>query len=187
MYYLKDFEKSQKVSSGDNFISRPHSRQKLAFRPGTFDTAAQFFAKVKRIAGLPPHYSFRELKSSGRYKILFRKYEALIFPSEKIRSTIGFKGTLDGKGIHVTCKTNPMASRLVSLAVQKIVTQKLKFCNGDFVRIVKKGKAFRKNYKHSFTDEVYDTNGIPTFSPPACSLEDADNKTIKEKRTIKKI
>ena len=44
--------------------------------------------------------------------------------------------------------------RLVSLAVQTIERQKLKFYIGDFVRIVKKDKAFRKNYKKSFTDEV---------------------------------
>ena len=37
--------------------------------------------------------------------------------------------------------------RLVSLAVQTSKTQKPKFYIGDFVRIVKKDKAFRKSYK----------------------------------------
>ena len=50
---------------------------------------------------------------------------------------------------------------------------------GDFVRIVRKDKAFRINYKQSFTDEVYDINVITTFSPPAYYVEDADNETIK--------
>ena len=121
---------------GDNVISRPYSGQKQAFRPGTFDTVAQLLATVERIAGLP-HFSFRELKSSEIY-IFFPQFECLIFLSEKILSIMGFKGIPDENGIHVACKTTPTASRLVSFAVQAIVTQKLKFCNGDFMRIVKK-------------------------------------------------
>ena len=69
-YNLKDYEDCQKMSSGNNVISRPYSGQKLAFMPGTFDSVAQLLAKIKRTAGLP-HFSFRELKSSGRYEILF--------------------------------------------------------------------------------------------------------------------
>ena len=70
--------------------------------------------------------------------------------------------------------------RLVSLAVQTSKTQKPKFYIGDFVRIVKKNKAFRKSYKQSFTDEVFDIKGIPTLSPPY-SLVDATKETIKAK------
>ena len=52
--------------------SRPYSGQKLAFMPGTFDSVAKILATVKRTAGLP-QFSFAELKSSGRYEILFGK------------------------------------------------------------------------------------------------------------------
>ena len=37
---------------------------------------------------------------------------------------------------------------------------------GDFVRIVKKEKAFGKIYNQSFTDEVFEIKGIPILSPP---------------------
>ena len=65
VYNLKDYEDSQKMSSGANVISRTYSGQKLAFMPGTFDTVAQLLATIKRTVGLP-HVSFREIKSSGK-------------------------------------------------------------------------------------------------------------------------
>ena len=59
---------SQKISSGANVISRPYSGQQFSFMPGTFDTVAQLLATIKRTIGLR-HFSFRELKSSGKYEI----------------------------------------------------------------------------------------------------------------------
>ena len=100
VFNLKDYEDSQKMSSGANVISRPYSGQKLAFMPGTFDSVAQLLATVKRTVGLP-HFSFREIKSSGKYKILLGKYDGITFPSEKIPSIIGFEGIPDGNGIHI--------------------------------------------------------------------------------------
>ena len=76
VYNLKDYEGSQKMSSGANVISRPYSGQKLAFMPGTFDSVAQLLATVNRTVGLP-HFSFREIKSSGKYDILLGKYEGI--------------------------------------------------------------------------------------------------------------
>ena len=78
----------------------------------------------------------------------------------------------------VTKKDMP---RLVSLTAQKSSNQKPKFYIGDLVRIVKKDKSFRKNYKQSFTDEVFEITGIPTLSPPTYSLVDADKKPIQGK------
>ena len=72
VYNLKDYEDSQKMPSGANVISRPYSGQKLAFMPGTFDTVAQLLATIKRTVGLP-HFSFREIKKSGKYEILLGK------------------------------------------------------------------------------------------------------------------
>ena len=71
--------------------------------------------------------------------------------------------------------------RLVSLTAQTSTTQKPKFYVGDFVRIVKKDKAFRKSYKQSFTDEVFEITGIPTLNPPTYSLVDGDNEPIQGK------
>ena len=66
----------------------------------------------------------------------------------------------------------------MSLIAQTSTTQKPKFYIGDFVWIVKKDKAFRKSYKQSFTDEVFEITGIPAFTPPTYSLIDADNEPI---------
>ena len=60
-------------------------------------------------------------------------------------------------------------------------TQKPKFYIGVFVRIVKKDKAFRKIYKQSITDEVFEITGIPTLSQPTVSLVEADKESIQGK------
>ena len=62
VYNLKDYEDSQKMSSGANVISRPYSGQKLAFMPGTFDTVAQLLATIKRTVGLP-NFSSEKLRA----------------------------------------------------------------------------------------------------------------------------
>ena len=49
------------------------------------------------------------------------------------------------------------------------------------MRVVKKDKAFRKSYKQSFTDEVFEITGIPTISPPIYSLVNADKEPIQGK------
>ena len=112
VYNLKDYEDSQKMSSGANVISRPYSGQKLAFMPGIFDTVAQLLATIKRTVGLP-NFSFREIKSSGKYEVLLGKYEGITFPSEEIPSIIGFEGIPDGNGIHIGYKMNPNENRLM--------------------------------------------------------------------------
>ena len=112
VYNLKDYEDSQKMSSGANVISRPYNGQQFSFMPGTFDTVAQLLATIKRTIGLP-NFSFRELKSSGKYEILFGKYEGITFPSEEIPSIIGFKGIPDGNGIHIGYKMIPNANRFM--------------------------------------------------------------------------
>ena len=73
---------------------------------------AQLLATIKRTIGLP-HFSFRELKSYGKYEILFGKYEGMTFISEEISSIIGFKGIPDGNGIHIGYKMIPNANRFM--------------------------------------------------------------------------
>ena len=67
--------------------------------------------------------------------------------------------------------------RLVSLTVETRRSQKPKL-RGDFVRIVKKEKTFRKGYKQSFTDDVFEIAGIPTLNPPTYSLIDSNKEII---------
>ena len=109
---LKDYEDSQKMSSGANVISRPYSGQQFSFMPGTFDTVAQLLGTIKRTIELP-HFSFRELKSSGKYGIFFGKFDGITFPSEKTPSSIGFKGVPDGNGLHIGYKTIHNANRFM--------------------------------------------------------------------------
>ena len=90
VYILKDYEDSQKMSSGANVISRPYSGQKLAFMPGTFDSVAQLLATVKRTVGLP-HFSFREIKSSAKYEILLGNMRELHFPVKKSPASLALK------------------------------------------------------------------------------------------------
>ena len=71
--------------------------------------------------------------------------------------------------------------RLVSLTVETRRSQKPKLYVGDFVRIVKKEKTFRKGYKQSFTDEVFEIAGIPTLNPPTYSLIDSNKEIIQGK------
>ena len=65
-----------------------------------------------RTIGLP-HFSFRELKNSGKYENFFGNYEEFSFPSEEIPSIIGFKGIPDGSEIHNGCKMIPNANRFM--------------------------------------------------------------------------
>ena len=89
-YNLKDFEDSQKISSGANDISRPYSGQKFSFMPGTFDTVAQLLATIKRTIGLP-HFSFRELKSSGNMKFCLASSRELQFPAKKFQAFLDLR------------------------------------------------------------------------------------------------
>ena len=112
VYNLEDYEDSQKMTSGANVISKPYRGQKLAFMPGTFDSVAQLLTTVKRTVGLP-HFSFREIKSSGKNEILLEKYEEITLPSEEIPRIICFEGIPNSNGNHIGCKMNPNENRLM--------------------------------------------------------------------------
>ena len=63
---------------------------------------------------------------------------------------------------------------------QKLV-RRPKLYDGDFVRIAKIGFPFRKGFKQSFTDEVFEFFDIPTRNPPTYNLIDADKEPIEGK------
>ena len=112
VYHLKDNEDSHKMSSGAKVSSRPYSGQQFSFMPGTFDTVAQLLATIKWTIGLP-HFSFREMKCSAKYEILFGKYEGITFLSKEIPSIIGFKGISDGNEKHIGYQMTLNANRVM--------------------------------------------------------------------------
>ena len=71
--------------------------------------------------------------------------------------------------------------RLVSLSAQTGSLQKPKFFIGDFVRIVKMEESFRKGYKQSFTDKVFEIADIPPLSPPTYVIIDANKEKLEGK------
>ena len=111
-YSLGGLEDHQRSSSGANYISRPYNGELLVFMPGTFDTVPQLLATIKTTGGLPK-FSFRETKSSGKFEIVFGKYEGITFPVDKTSSIIGFKGVPDGRGTHIWCKMDTIANKLM--------------------------------------------------------------------------
>ena len=80
--------------------------------PGKFDTVPQLLAAIKRTVGLP-NFSFREIKSSGKFEIVFGKYEGITFPSDEILMIIGFKGVRDERGTHIGYKMDTIANKLM--------------------------------------------------------------------------
>ena len=108
-YSLKGYEESQRISSDANVISRPYSGEKFSFMTGNFETVAQLLFTIKRTVGLP-NFSFHEIKSTGKYEILFGKNEGITFPSEEIPSIVGFTGIPDKHGVHIGYKMNTATS-----------------------------------------------------------------------------
>ena len=89
-YSLKGYEDSQRISSDANVTSRPYSGEKFSFITGNFDTVAQLLFTIKRTVELPS-FSFREIKSTGKYELLFSKNEGITFPNKEISSFVGLQ------------------------------------------------------------------------------------------------
>ena len=108
-YSLKGYEDSQKISSDANVISRPYSREKFSIMTGNLDTVAQLLFTIKQTVGLPS-FLFCEIKSTGKFEILFGKNEGITFPSEEIPSIVGFTGLPDKHDVHIGYKVNTATS-----------------------------------------------------------------------------
>ena len=79
--------------------------------------------------------------------------------------------------------TNKDVPYLISLRVeqsQKIVRQPKLFV-GNFVGLAKIEIPFRKGYKQSFTDEIFERFDVPTRNPPTYNLIDANKEPIEGK------
>ena len=80
----------------------------------------------------------------------------------------------------VTKKDVPYLISLIFITSAKLVCRP-KFYVGDFVRISKADLSFRKGYKQTFTNEVFEIYDIPTTNPPPYSLIDATQEPVKGK------
>ena len=69
---------------------------------------------------------------------------------------------------------------LVSLIAKQAASQlrKPKYKKGDFVRIAKPNLPFKKGYKQTYTDEVFEIATITTWNPPTYNLVDATGQSI---------
>ena len=80
----------------------------------------------------------------------------------------------------MTKKDVPYLTSLIFNTSAKLV-RRPKFYVGDFVRISKADLPFRKGYKQTFTNEVFEIYDIPTTNHPTYSLIDATQEPVKGK------
>ena len=80
----------------------------------------------------------------------------------------------------VTKKGVPYLISLICNTTAKLV-RRPEFYVGDFVRISRADLPFRKGYKQTFTNEVFEIYDIPTSNSPAYSLIDASQEPVKGK------
>ena len=80
----------------------------------------------------------------------------------------------------VTKKDVPYVLSLNTIAYEKLVIQP-KFQIGDFVRKSKVDLHFRKGYKQTCTNEVFEIYDIPTINLPTYSLIDSNQDPIRGK------
>ena len=159
------------------------------------DDGTEFLGAFKSMCekrGIHLYSTFSEKKSAfaerniRSLKNIFYKYLEEKWTYSYIDKLDQFVNTINSRVNRVTKLapnkvTKKDVPRLVSLSAQTSIRQKPKFYIGDFVRIVKKDKAFRKGYKQSFTDEVFEITDIPTLSPPTYSIIYANKEKIEGK------
>ena len=66
----------------------------------------------------------------------------------------------------------------LSLKASEKLIRRPKFHIGDFVRISKADIPFRKGYKQTFTNEVFEIYDIPTVNPPTYNIIDANQEPV---------
>ena len=79
--------------------------------------------------------------------------------------------------------TRKYVPRLISLRAEQSLklVQRPNLYLGDYVRLAKVDIPFRKGYKQSFTDEVFEVFDIPTQNPPRYNLIDNKREPIEGK------
>ena len=66
----------------------------------------------------------------------------------------------------------------LSLRASEKLIRRPKFQIGDFVRISTADIPFRKGYKKTFLNEVFDIYDIPTVNPPTYNIIDANQEPV---------
>ena len=77
-------------------------------------------------------------------------------------------------------KDVPYLLSLNAIASEELVSRP-KFWIGDFVRISKIDLPFRKGYKQTFSNELFEVYDIPTMNPPTYSIIDSNQDPIRVK------
>ena len=57
--------------------------------------------------------------STGKYEIIFGKYEGITFPSEEIPNIVGFSGIPVGRGVHIGYKMGSVTSNRLMKSDEK--------------------------------------------------------------------
>ena len=109
---------------------------------GNFDNVNQLLGTIKRTVRLP-NFSFREIKSTGKYEIIFGKYEGMKFPSEEKPSIVGFTGIPDGRGVQIGYKMGTVTSNKLTKS------DETKAYFGDFPAELCAGKHLMFIYKNN--------------------------------------
>ena len=147
------------------------------------DDGTEFFGAFKTLCnkrGIHLYSTFSEKKSAFAERNI-RSPKNIIYRYLEEKWTYSYINNLDQFVKTINSRVNRVTKlapnkvtkkdvpRFVSLTVETRRSQKPKLYVGDFVRIVKKEKIFRKGYQQSFTDEVFEIAGIPTLNPPTYS------------------
>ena len=159
------------------------------------DDGTEFLGAFKTLCnkrGIHLYSTFSEKKSAFAERNI-RSLKNIIYRYLEEKWTYSYINNLDQFVKNINSRVNRVTKlapnkvtkkdvqRLVSLTVETRRSQKPKLYVGDFVRIAKKEKTFRKGYKQSFTDEVFEIAGISTLSPPTYSLTDSNKEIIQGK------
>ncbi len=160
------------------------------------DKGTEFKGDFKKLCdkrGIEIYHTESETKSAfakrniRSLKNIIYKYLELKWTYSYIDQLQEFVKTINGRVNRITKVapnkvTKKDVPRLVSLTV--ISDSKLKLPRlkpGDLVRIAKKDLPFRKRYKRTYTDEVFENFKVATLSPPTNNLIDANKEEIKGK------
>ena len=130
---------------------------------GNWNTVAQLPFKIKRTVGLS-NFPFREIRSTGKYEILFCKNEGITFPSEEIPSIVGFTGIPDKHGVNIGYKVNTATSNKL------MRSDETKAYNGEFSAGLGAGKHLIFIYKN-FIDYQY----VADAKEPLLRVIDSNN------------
>ena len=156
------------------------------------DDGTEFLGAFKTLCnkrGIHLYNTFSERKSAFAERNI-RSLKKIIYRYLEEKWTYSYINNLDqfvktiNSRVNRTTKLAPNkvtkkdVPRLVSSTVETRRSQKPKFYVGDLVRIIKKEETFRKGYKQSFNDEVFEIASIPTLNPPTYSLIDSNKEII---------